>query len=263
MSATPSSSNAGTYIYCIVRAESFQNGGHRFQSRAIGGQAVPVRAVQFMDLAAVVSDSSAARYDIGRQNTMAHQLVVEEAMAHSEVLPVRFGTIARSDEEVREKLLKRKFGEFHYLLDTYVKDRVELGLKVFWNRERVFAEIAAESTQVRALRDAIAGRSPEETHYQRIQLGQLIEEAIVRKRDRDAEAILDALRPLAFETKTNKILTDMMILNAAFLVDRAHDPTFDAAVNVLDAAQQGRLILKYVGPVPPYNFVNVVVRWED
>jgi hypothetical protein len=113
------------------------------------------------------------------------------------------------------------------------------------------------------LRDAIVGRPPEETHYQRIQLGRLTEEIIARRREREAGPLLEALRPLAAETRGNKILTDMMILNASFLVDKAQEQKFDAMVSALDKAQAERLISKYVGPLPPYNFVNLVVHWEE
>lgn len=262
MNAIPSPSSGGTYVYCIARAAPFQDGAPALSARPIGGGAKPVYTVRFMDLAAIVSESAAARYDVIRENTMAHQLVIEEVMARGEVLPVRFGTPAKSDEQVHERLLKRKFGEFHYLLQ-YMNGRVELGLKVFWNRERLFAEVAAESGRICALRDEIAGKPPQETHYQRIQLGQLTGEAITHKRDREGEAIIATLRPLAVETKVNKILTDTMVLNAAFLVDKTAEPAFDAAVNALDGTQAGRLALKYVGPVPPYNFVNIIVHWEE
>ena len=263
MSATtPLSSNGYTYLYCIVRGEPFQDGAPAFSAKAIGDLGNPVYTVHFMDLAAVVSHSPVARYDIGRENTLAHQRVIEDAMTRSDVLPIRFGTVSKSVEDVREKLLKRKFGEFHHLL-RYVEGRMELGLKVFWRRERLFAEIATEDARIRALRDAIAGRSAEESHYPRIQLGHLTEEAFVRKRDREAEAIVEMFRPLAVETKVNKILTDMMVVNAAFLVDKTQVPAFDAKINALDEAEAGRLILKYAGPLPPYNFVNIVVYWEE
>ena len=256
------SPSTGTYIYCIGRADAFDQAGAAVQAKAIGEAGDVVRTVTFMNLAAIVSDSSATRFDISRANTMAHQVVIEEAMRRSDILPVRFSTVAKSDEAVRERLLKRRFGELHGLLN-YVEGRVELGLKVFWNRERLFGEVTAASERIRTLRDAIGTRPAEEMHYERIQLGQLTEEAINRKRERDADAILESLRPLAGETKVNKILTDMMVLNAAFLVERSHEQAFDATVNALDRAEEGRLLLKYVGPLPPYNFVNLVVRWEE
>jgi len=54
-----------------------------------------------------------------------------------------------------------------------------------------------------------------------------------------------------------------MVLNAAFLVKEARQADFDEAVKWLDEEMGKRIIFKYVGPVPPYNFVNIVVTWED
>jgi hypothetical protein len=36
----------------------------------------------------------------------------------------------------------------------------------------------------------------------------------------------------------------------------------DEAVKRLDEEFSDRLMFKYVGPAPPYNFVNIVVNWE-
>jgi hypothetical protein len=61
----------------------------------------------------------------------------------------------------------------------------------------------------------------------------------------------------------NKNLSDMMLLNAAFLVDKSQEQAFDARVQALGEAQAGRQIFQYVGPLPPYNFVDLRVRWEE
>jgi len=37
---------------------------------------------------------------------------------------------------------------------------------------------------------------------------------------------------------------------------------FDDAVRRLSDEFNDRLMFKYFGPVPPYNFVNIVVNWE-
>ncbi len=253
-------SSTGTYVYCVGYARALAEGNPPFATPGIGGNVV--RTVEYADLAAVVSDSAQLRYDVSRENLGAHQHVLEEAMARADVLPVAFATVAAGDEEVQEKLLKRELDELHRNLD-YIRGRVELGLRVLWNREQLFAEIVAENDEIRALRDSLAGQSPDTMYYERIQLGQLTEAAINHKRDAEAEAILDALQPLAVETRLNRNLADMMILNAAFLVDKAQIQAFDAAVQSLDEAHAGRLIFRYVGPLPPYSFVQVSVRWED
>jgi hypothetical protein len=254
--------SAGTYVYCVGLAEWFGQGSLPFASPGIGGPGHVVRAVEYADLAAVVSDAPDVRYEISRENLATHQRVLEEALTRSEVLPVSFGTVAGSDREVKEKLLEREFDELHHQLE-YVRGRLELGLRVFWNRERLFSEIVAEDDEIRALRDSTAEAAPAATYYDRIRLGQLTEAAVNLKRDQEAESLLEALQPLSVETRLNNNITDMMILNAAFLVDRDQIAAFDATVQAIGQAQVERLIFRYMGPLPPYNFVNINVSWED
>jgi hypothetical protein len=109
----------------------------------------------------------------------------------------------------------------------------------------------------------LMSRPSEETYYDRIRLGEMIEAAMWKKRDEDAEKILTPLRSLVRETRVNKVIMDRMVLNAAFLVDEDRQAEFDAAVERLDQEMGKRFILKYVGPVPPYNFVNIVVHWDE
>jgi hypothetical protein len=126
---------------------------------------------------------------------------------------------------------------------------------VLWKRERVFAEIVAARDDIRSLRDEAASG-----HFEQIRLGQLVEHAMAQLRARDAEAIESELAPLCVEMKTNALLTDMMIVNAAFLVEKAGEGRFDAAVNAIAERNAERLILKYVGPLPPFDFVDL--GWE-
>ena len=254
-------SNTGTYIYCVARAQPFERDSSPFATPGIGGQE-QVRILTYDDLAAVVSDSPQDQYDISRENLLAHQRVLIQALTRSDVLPVSFGTVAASDQEVQEKLLEREADDLHRSLE-HVRGRIELDLKVLWNEERLFSEIVAENEDIRALRDRLAGQAPAATHYERIQLGELVAAALERKSAAEAAALLDALEPLAVETRVNKNLGDMMLLNAAFLVDRSQEQAFDTRVQSLGEAQAGRLIFQYVGPLPPYNFVDIELQWEE
>jgi hypothetical protein len=248
----------GKYMYCIIHCPEPRN----FTTLGIGERGDIVHTVHFMDLAAVVSDSPIVEYDSSRRNMMAHTLVLEEVMRDFTLLPVRFGTVAPSAAAIQEKVLKRRFGEFHGLLQE-LESLVELGLKAFWYEEVIFREIVEENPPIRHLRDGLMGHRPEETYYERIHLGEMIESTMWKKRDEDAEKILASLRPLVYRSQANKVVTDRMVLNAAFLVERSRQAEFDATVKRLDAEMGKRLIFKYVGPVPPYNFVNIVVTWED
>lgn len=248
----------GKYLYCVIRCQE----PRQFATRGVGERGDVVHTVHFEDLAVVASDSPIIEYESDRRNMMAHTLVLEEILQRWDLLPVRFGTVAPSTEAIQERLLKRRYGELHGLLQE-MAGRVELGLKAFWYEQTIFEEIVAESPATRRMRDALAGRRPEESYYQRLQLGEMVEQAMWKKRAQDAERILVPLRALAVDMREKKVMTDRMVVSAAFLVERARQPAFDAAVRKLDDAMGDRLIFRYVGPVPPYNFVSIVVSWKD
>jgi hypothetical protein len=260
MYGTQPAAESGVYVYCVTRAEPYEDGHSQFAAEGIGGRGDPVRVLCLDGLAAVVSDAPKIRYTLRREYLEAHERVVEEAMTYADVLPVSFGSVADTDRQVLEKLLRQRFDDLHDYL-AYVQGRVEMGLRVHWNRERLFADIVAENNDIRALRENIAGLDPDAAYYDRVQLGEMTEAAIAAKREDTAQSIMAHLSPLAVDTRVNDPLTDMMVLNAAFLVDRTQEAAFDGQVRALGEAEVGRLILQYVGPVPPYNFVTLQVRW--
>jgi hypothetical protein len=249
-------SKAGVYVYGIVRADALE-GRESLNSPAVGGRGDRVRAVRMRELAAFVSDSPEARYDVSRENLIAHQRVLEEILAFTEVIPAQFGLISASDARVSEQLLKTRHDELSAIL-AHIHGRVELGIKVLWKRDRIFTELATEIDEIRELRDEMASRPL--GHNEQIRLGQLVEQAMAELRTRDAEQIVSELEELCAEMKTNHLLTDMMVLNAAFLVEKEHESRFDAAVDAIAERNAERLILKYVGPLPPFDFVNL--NWE-
>ncbi|MFQ5872498.1 MAG: GvpL/GvpF family gas vesicle protein, partial [Dehalococcoidia bacterium] len=257
------------YLYCIIKChqERTFDGAH-----AIGGGGDKVHTVVFRDLATVVSDSPDMKYDNTRANMMAHQTVIERVMDEGfTVLPVRFGTVTREGtsspvEDVKHKLLESRFEEFHDL-HREMDNRVELGLKALWRDESaIYDEVVAGNKEIRRVRDSLMGRMsrpPETTHFDRMHVGELVKVALDRKRDKEAKGILSRLRPIAERVRENKIIMDKMVLNAAFLVDKEREEACDAAVRKLDEELGERMVFKYTGPSPPFNFCEIVVTWED
>jgi hypothetical protein len=247
----------GRYLYGIIPCAEART----FAARGIHEQGARVYSIPYRDLAVVVSDSPPEPYDSTRRNMMAHTRVLEALMQQYSVLPICFGIVAPDEVTICEQLLARRYDDLRAQLEA-MHNRIELGLKAFWVDEDVFRRIADESPAIRALRDTIAGRTAESTYYERIRLGELVEEAIAQRREHDTERILGELRPLAAATILHPPLTERMVFNAAFLLGREHEARFDQAVREIDARMDGRLMFKYVGPVPPYNFVTINVSWS-
>ncbi len=255
------------YLYCLTRSHG--ENPLNLSVKGIGGCGDEVYSIPFLDLAFVVSNSPQDEYETTRAHTINHQLVCEETLNKSlTVLPVRFGTVAKptpgksSAEAKMAKLMRRRYGEFESLLRE-MEDKVELGLKIFWHRERFFQVIVAGNgnPDIRRTRDRLAANA--HSYRDRIELGTLVSNAIEAQRDVDAQMLARALSPLAERYENNKILTDMMVLNAAFLVQKSRIEEFDRKVNGLDAKYGERMMFKYVGETPPFNFVEIVVHWDD
>jgi hypothetical protein len=245
------------YLYCLIRTDQ----PHQFSARGMGERGDIVNTINYMDLAVVASDTDELEYNESRRNMMTHTLVLEEVMQEFPILPIRFGTVAPNEESVIEQVLKRRYGGLISEFEE-IENRVELGLKAFWFDEIIFEEIVKENAPIRHLRDELVGRSPESTYYERIKLGEMIEAAMNKKRDLDAERILSRLRPFVDKTRTNKVITDKMIINAAFLVNKSKEAALDDEIQKIDSEMGKRIMFKYVGPVPPYNFVNIIINWD-
>ena len=255
------------YLYCVIKGA----GERSFDVEAIGsrGNGVHTVANDLNDLAMVVSDSSDQKYDGTRANMVAHEKVIEAVMGEGfTVLPVKFGTVTRNASEtpvqdIQQKVLTARAMEFYELLEE-MDGKVELGVKAIWRDQKpIFEEIVAENPVIRKRRDSLLDRSAESTHWQRMNLGERVKEALDRKREAEAKKLLRVVHPLIYKEKENKILMDRMVLNFAFLVDRSREGQFDEAVKELDGDMEERMVFKYSGPNPPFNFVEIVVTWEE
>ncbi len=246
-------SRKGKYVYSIIEG----NEGRNFGPIGIGERGDIVSTISYNDISAVISDSPVTKYIINRRNMTDHEKVIEEVMKDYSVLPVRFCTIAAGAEEIRT-LLRRRYTEFKGLLKD-MDNKVEIGLKALWkDMNRIFQEIVTESKKVRNLKknaDAKADNS------NKIALGKAVKEALDDKKDKEAKKILNTFKRAAVDIRTNNLLGDRMLLNTAFLIDRSHEKEFDYLVEDVVKEYNDRTTFKYVGPIPPFNFVNIVVKW--
>jgi hypothetical protein len=245
----------GKYVYCIIRSDRQRD----FGSIGIGG-GQRVFTVAFNDLAAVVSDTPIVIYDPTRENVLAHEFVNETVMREHTVIPMSFGTVFRSEEDVTE-LLRSTYQAFSDVLDK-MQDKIEFGLKILWDREKVIANLERENDEIRRLKDEISRHTASSTYFARMQLGRLIDGALEEMSARYVADVHEALKPVAVASRSNKPIGDRMILNAAFLVDRAQEQAFDERVKETSRRYEEVLAFKYSGPWPPYNFVNIKLKLE-
>jgi hypothetical protein len=250
-----STQDGGKYVYCIIRNDRPRD----FGQIGIGGGS-RVYTVMHNDLAAVVSDTPIVLYDPTRENVLAHEFVNETVMREFTVIPMSFGTVFRSESDVGE-LLRSTYQAFSDVLEK-MRGKIEFGLKVLWDREKVVANIEQENDEIRRLKDEITRNAASSTYFARMQLGRLVEAALEEMGNRYVGDIHEALKPMAVASRSNKPIGDRMILNAAFLVERPREKEFDDRVKEVSRRYEDLLTFKYTGPWPPYNFVNIKLKLE-
>lgn len=248
------STKEGRYIYCIIAADGVPE---KFPITGIGGYS-EVFPICYEDIAAVVSNSPIISYRTSRDNLMAHEKAIEEVMSDHVVLPVKFGTIAENDEKIRT-ILKNERNKFKNMLDK-INHKKELGLKAMFKDDVIYQDILVKHKDINAMKTAIMGMPPDKTYHQRMRIGEMVEAALKEEVAICRDYILDALSPLAVEVKENPTFGEKMVINAAFLIDENQEAAFDRKVNDIDAKYGDKIKFKYVGDVPPFNFVNLVIR---
>ncbi|RKH17019.1 GvpL/GvpF family gas vesicle protein [Corallococcus sp. CA047B] len=225
------------YVYAILRAA----GGWEPELAGLGTS--PVRTVREDDLVALVSDAAGLRVAPTRSHLLTHQRVADAVLREHTVVPVAFGTVLPSEERVRE-VLRTAHAPLVRALDV-LEGRVELGLKVYCHRDALTRRLEEEAPEL-----ARRPSEPEEDHEQRMEL------ALLERTTRDMGVLRDGLGPLVAAAHESAPLGERMLLNAAFLVDRAAVAAFEARLRTL-AARTEVYAYRFSGPWPGYSFVDV------
>jgi len=244
----------GKYVYCIVRAGTQSTYG----PIGLGADPADVYTIVRGDLAAVVSDAPLEVLDPTRDNVLAHQRVNETVMKEHTVLPMSFGTVFKTHDDVVE-LLRSASDAFSDVL-TKMEAKLEFGLKVVWDRDAIIRAIEEEDEDIRRVKAELQARKGS-TYFARMQYGRLVDAALQAKSERYVADIFAALRSASVAARSNKLIGERMILNAAFLVNRRDAREFDRCVKALGERDE-KLTYKYTGPWPPYNFVNIRLKLE-
>jgi hypothetical protein len=244
----------GKYVYCIIEAGD----ALKFGPVGIGAEPSAVYTVHYRNLAAVVSDAPLEVLDSTRENVLAHERVNETVMREHTVIPMSFGTIFKTREDIVE-LLRSAAEAFGDVLNK-MQNKLEFGLKVLWDRDQAIREIENDDEDISRLKKEISTQKGP-TYFARMQYGRLVDAALQARSERYVSEILDQLRDVSVASRINKPIGDKMIMNAAFLISREKESAFDGEVKSI-ASRFDKLTFKYTGPWPPYNFVNIRLKLE-
>ena len=246
----------GRYVYGIIQSKEPVT----FGKMGIGGAGEMVYAVTHGDISAVVSRTGVFIFDPTRENALAHEHVIETVMKAHTIIPMSFGTVFRTDDDIRE-VLRSIYPSVKDVLKQ-MAGKVEFGLKVTWDRDNIVEELRRDHEEIHRFHQEITRKHLQSTYFARMQLGRMIEKALTERSGDYLREIYEGLRAICVASRDNKPIGDKMIMNAAFLIEREREAEFDAAVNRIAKKFGDRLNFKYTGPWPPYNFVNIRLKLE-
>lgn len=234
-------SRPALYVYGVTAATSIPP--------VDGVDSAPVRVLPHDGLVAVVS--SIDRTELRAADLRAHWRVLGHVFEHATVLPVRFGTLMESEDDVRDRLLDANRDRLAELLRT-MDGLVQLSVKGRYDEDVLLREIIRETPAVLALRDR-ADRSG--ALADQIALGQRVEQEIEARRARDAAAVRFALEARAVAVREEKV-SHPDAFNVAFLVARDDMDLLGEAIPGVRAELGDRVTIRYVGPAPPFSFAD-------
>ena len=250
----------GKYIYCII---SSSNQDRNFGPIGIRGDDDEVVTIGYEDLSMVVSNHPMTKFVVSKDKILRHEKVIEEVMGEFEsVLPVRYGTVASNADEIRN-MLDNRYREFMSMLQN-MDHMIELNVKASWeNMSEVFKCIEQDSSEIQNIKSKLDTAEKEEKQALKIEIGKIVEQLLLQKKEEAADTIIDELRASFRDFKVNKTYQDEMFLNAAFLVSKGHEIVFDNIMEDLSEQYCGSIKFTYTGPLPVFNFANITIYPEE
>lgn len=250
------------YLYCFIKCPEERE----FAVDSIGDLSNRVYTINYLDLAAVVSDSpNVKEYKLNKENTTRHESVLGKVLEDFTVLPVGFGTVTEGAEQIREKVLKKNYEELCQLIDE-MDGKVELTIKAVWrNNQIIYQEILKTAPGIKSRLNKVMTSGKMELSQLIIsstELGKRLISAIDKIKERQTQTLLAGLEKQAQDLRLKKNYSPLMIFNAAFLVDRAREEKFDRAVEELDQKYGKDIKFIYTGPSAPYSFVDFRIALE-
>lgn len=250
------------YIYGIIKTDSPLD----FGAIGIGNPRTEVTTIGFKDLAAVVSHSPFTAYDsLTKENTVkdlvTHQFVIEKVMQSATVLPVKFGTMLATGQELSE-FLEKGYALLHDELRK-MEGKIELNVVASWDLPKILESLSSQHPHIQAQRKAITQKGAQASVAEKVTLGKSIALALETQKNAYHQLVLQTLKQQALDVCLHDVANNEMFFNAAFLLEKQGEELFNKVVTGLDQTLEGTVNFRVVGPLPVYSFSTILLQKID
>ncbi len=240
----------GKYIYCIVRSSVDRS----FGAIGIGKEKPEVTTISYADLSMLVSEHPQVHIPPTAEAITTHERVIEAVMQeYNSLLPMRFCTIAKNEEEVRD-LLERRYDEFNDLLYSYL-NKVEYAVKA----ELSIPDMKKWAIKSKHKASLVVKRASS------VEPDDIVTVEAVPELDALRQEHIMTLRRIFHTVKIDKECQLPLILNASILLERGRENELHFLLEEFDEKYNQNIMYSCTGPFPPYNFMDLVIRqaeWE-
>ena len=122
--------------------------------------------------------------------------------------------------------------------------------------QAVLAEVLAEIPEAASLARQIRGKDPNATRNARIRLGEIISKAITAKRTADTRALGEVAAPHCVASVAREPTHELDAVHVALLAEITRQNGLEQALSGLAAAWEGRVEIRLLGPMAPYDFTR-------
>ena len=247
----------GKYIYGIMKSD-----GPHTEDFGVG-VGVWVYTIPYRDISAVVSDSEIVDYthmlkDALARQLVTHQKVIEEIMPEHIIIPMRLGTFASDEKEVRD-ILNKGYRVIKEVLGK-IKDKIEIDVVATWSNFASALKEVGEEKEIKEFKEKLLANPKGITVDDQMKVGVMVKKVLDEKREKCAFQIQNALKTVSQAFKVHEVMDDKMVINTAFFINKAKQKDFDRKVEELNTNFTEELDFRCVGPLPPYSFHTLEVK---
>ncbi len=184
-----------------------------------------IEAIREGNLSAIVSAIEDAKIRPQRKLLAAHQSVVTGIAQRLDALPVSFGLVASSEDQVRRLLIQN--GEVLRSQLQRIAGKTEMFVSVSWSAENIFQYFVQRYEDLAYFRDRLA--AGQATRDEQVEVGRIFERYLQQEREEHSQRVLHVLRPLCAEVDSQPVRNEREILRLACLINRSREEAFNTA----------------------------------
>jgi hypothetical protein len=213
-----------------------------------------LRLLRDEDLSLLVSDVAAGAA-AGRRDLLEHAHVLEAWVTRHTVLPMRFGIVVEDDDKARARTLEAQRGPLIASLER-LDGLIQLSVHATHAEEPALKEVLRRHPALLRARWELSQEQPVDNDARQVELGRGVAAALHELRAEDAGLVLPRLVELAVAHVDLGAAGAHEVVRTALLVRRDAQAAVDQEVARLRTELPDRLTLRYVGPQPPYAFLD-------